>query len=162
MAQPDLMNRSKRVLLIDLEDTRRQTRVRMLTQAGHDVQLRVNHVDAEWLDHEGHFDLVILSLHRTKLDEAAAYSERLRIRKPTLPVLLLLDVGVFVPRGTLSPSMDTGYPVEFMREVASMIAGSTHIREVEKDGSIFVPTDYPGSPDRNDTIPPATPLRKKS
>jgi hypothetical protein len=148
MGRAALINPSKRVLLVDLEDTRRQTRVRMLTQAGHDVQLRVNHVDAEWLDHEGHFDLVILSLHRTKLEEAASYSERLRIRKPDLPVLLLLDVGVFVPRGTLSPSIDTGYPVEFMREVASMLAGSTHIREVDPDGSIFIPTDYPGSPGR--------------
>jgi hypothetical protein len=136
---------SKKILLIDLEDTRRNTRIRMLTQAGHQVQLRIDHVDAEWLDHEGHFDLVILSLHRTRLDDAAAYSERLRGRKPTLPVLLLLDVGVFVPRGTLSPSMDTGFPVEFMREIASMLAGSSHIREVDVDGSIVVPQNFPRS-----------------
>jgi DNA-binding NarL/FixJ family response regulator len=133
----------KKVLLIDLEDIRRGTRVRMLTKAGYDVQLRIDHVDAEWLDHEGHFDLVILSLHRTKLDDAAAYSERLRERRPKLPVLLLLDVGVFVPRGTLSRSMDTGFPVEFMQEIASMLAGSAHIREVDVDGSIIVPTNFP-------------------
>ena len=115
----------------------------MLGQAGYDVQLRIDHVDAEWLDHEGHFDLVILSLHRTKLDDAAAYSERLRVRRPHLPVLLLLDVGVFVPRGTLSPSMDTGFPMEFMQEIAAMLAGSAHIREVDVDGSIVIPTNFP-------------------
>ena len=134
---------AKKLLLIDLDDTRRSTRVKMLTQAGYDVQLRIDHVDAEWLDHEGHFDLVILSLHRTKLDDAAAYSERLRERRPKLPVLLLLDVGVFVPRGTLSRSMDTGFPVEFMQEIASMLAGSAHIREVDADGSIAVTTKFP-------------------
>jgi hypothetical protein len=146
MPQPALAPNppSKKILLIDLEDTRRNTRIRMLAQAGHQVQLRIDHVDAEWLDHEGHFDLVILSLHHTKLDDAAAYSERLRARKPTLPVLLLLDVGVFVPRGTLSPSMDTGFPLEFMREVASMLAGSSHIREVDVDGSIVVAHNFPG------------------
>ena len=130
---------SKRILFIDLDDTRRQTRVQMLKQAGYDVVLRNSHIDAEILDHEGHFDLILLTLHRTKLDDAAAYSERLRKQKANLPILLLTDYGVFVPRGTLSPSLETGDAVEMLREIASMIAGSTHIREVDIDGSIIRP-----------------------
>jgi hypothetical protein len=39
--------------------------------------------------------------------------------------------------------MDTGFPVEFMQEIASMLAGSAHIREVDVDGSIIVPRTSP-------------------
>lgn len=125
---------AKRVLLIDLDDPRRKTRVRMLQQGGYSVTLRTSHVDAEEMDHEGHFDLVILALHHAELDDAAAYSERLRKHKPGLPILLLTDNGVFVPRGTLSPSVETGYPLEFMQEVGSMLAGSKRLREIETEG----------------------------
>ena len=34
------------------------------------------------------------------VDEAAAYSERLREEKPTLPILLLLGSGAIIPRGS--------------------------------------------------------------
>lgn len=122
---------AKRILLIDLDDLRRETRVRMLRQEGYSVILRTSHVDAEKLEGEGRFDLVILTLHHAALDDAAAYSERLRKQKPDLPILLLTDNGVFVPRGTLSPSVETGYPLEFMQEVASMLAGSKRLREIE-------------------------------
>jgi hypothetical protein len=44
---------------------------------------------------------------------------------------LLTDVGVFVPRGTLNPAVEAGDPQELMREVAAMLAGSTHIREID-------------------------------
>ena len=130
------MGVAKRILLIDLDDTRRQTRVRMLEQAGYDVVLRSSHIDAEGLDHEGQFDLILLTLHRKKLDDAAAYSERLRKQQVNLPILLLTDYGVFVPRGTLSPSMETGHPEAMIREIASMIAQSTHIRELDIGDSI--------------------------
>ena len=59
----------------------------MLEQAGYDVVLRSSHIDAESLDHEGHFALILLTLHRKKLDE----------------------------------------PEAMIREIASMIAGSSHI-----------------------------------
>jgi len=132
------MKSSKRVLLVDLNDTRRKTRVRILKQAGYDVDLRLSHIDAESLGNEGHFDLVILPLHAVKLEEASAYSERLRKRIPTLPIRLLTDYGVFVPRGTLSASVETGNAAEMLREIASMIAES-HIREIDTDGSIVIP-----------------------
>ena len=129
-----MLQLSKRILLVDDDDMRRTTRVRMLTGAGYDVECSNNHEAAELLGSEGTFDLLILALHHKKLDEAASYSERLRKKKPTLPILLLLDVGVFVPRGTLSETMQTGFPVEMMVQIAEKLAGSSHIRELHVSG----------------------------
>ncbi len=109
----------------------------MLQRVGYDVVARTDYIQSEHLDQEGHFDLVVLTLHRKELEGAAAYSERLRKVKPDLPILLLTDHGVFVPRGTLSPQVETGDPGELMREIASMIAGSAHIRELGMEDSLF-------------------------
>ena len=125
------MNSEKQILLIDLDDTRRHTRVRMLETAGYNVAVCADDLEADGLKEEASFDLVILALHRKRLDEAAAYSERLRKRYPSLPLLLLLDTGVFIPRGTLSQSLETGIPLALMQRVAEMLAGSTHIRELK-------------------------------
>ena len=124
------VNSAKRILLIDLGDARRDTRIRMLTAVGYQVEVRDDEVEAELRHGETTFDLVILSLHKKHLDDAAAYSERLRKKDPTLPILLLLDTGVFAPRGTLSPRLETGVPVEMMECVAQMLAGSTHVPEL--------------------------------
>ena len=124
------MNSEKRILLIDLNDARRNTRVRMLTAVGYQVELRDDEVQAEGHNGEPTFDLVILSLHRAHLDEAVAYGDRLRKTNPTLPILLLLDNGVFAPHGALCRSLETGIPTEMMDCVAEMLAGSTHIREL--------------------------------
>ena len=77
--------------------------------------------------------MVLLALHDNKLQDAVAYSERLRKARPDLPILLLTDTGVFVPRGTLSNRIGTGQPFELMEEIAEMLAGSKHIRELESD-----------------------------
>lgn len=124
------MNSQKRILLIDLDDVRRDTRVRMLTAAGYQVHVRNDSVEAELREGEPSFDLVILALHTTHLADAAAYSERLRKKNPTLPILLLLDTGVFVPHDTLSQWLETGVPVELVGRVAEMLAGSAHVREL--------------------------------
>ena len=115
---------------MDSNDLRRDTHVRMLTGVGYEVECSDSCEVSELLGHEAEFDLLILVLHQKKLDEAAAYSERLRYKKPTLPILLLLDVGVFVPRGTLSETMQTGFPAEMMVQIAEKLAGSRHIREL--------------------------------
>jgi hypothetical protein len=90
---------------------------------------------SELLDHEKFFDLVLLSLHRAKLKQAIAYTDALKRRFPSLPILLLTDVGAFVPRGTLSQSIETGYPQELMEEIARMLAGIEYIREVDPDAT---------------------------
>ena len=121
----------KRVLLVDLDDPRRGTRVIMLQHAGYEVVTRDGWVTAEELDHEGHFDLVVIALGREQFREAAAYSDRLVASKPTLPILLLTDTGVFAPRATLSRSMDNSDPKAFLSAVANLLVGSSHIRELD-------------------------------
>lgn len=101
----------------------------MLTNAGYSVDLRTDHVEAEFLDHEGRFDLIILALHGNP-EKAALYSDRLSNAEPQLPILLLTDFGVFVPSGTLSRSVETGDPAKLIRQVAAMLEGSSHVREL--------------------------------
>src|SRR5215469_3844900 len=121
----------KKVLLIDLKDIRQDTRVRMLAAAGYNVSVCADYVEAEKLNNAPQFDLIVIALTADNLGKAAAYSERLRTKNPTLPILLLTDQGVFVPRGTLSPRITTVVPEDVMSEIAEMLAGSKHIRELE-------------------------------
>jgi hypothetical protein len=108
--------------------------VRLLAHAGYAVDVRRDHIEAERLDHEGVFDLVIVTLHGEPR-RAARYSDDLRRAKPRLPVLLLTDTGVYVPPGTKSHSIETGDPGALIQGVASMLAGSTYIRELPPAGS---------------------------
>ncbi len=120
---------TKKILLIDADDTRRDSRVILLTSLGYSVDLRDDYISAERLDHEGFFDLIILAL-RGQPEKALAYSDHLSRTKPRLPILLLADSGVYVPPGTLNPSVEAGDPAALIHEIASLLAGSTHIREL--------------------------------
>ncbi|WP_263359963.1 response regulator [Acidicapsa ligni] len=124
-----MKNERKKVLLIDMDDGRRETRIKLLNGAGYEVDVRKDFQAAERIDDEGEYDLVILALHFHP-GEAASYSDELSKRNPGLPILLLTDYGVFVPRGTLSKGMESGSPMSLMKEVAKMLAGSSHIKEV--------------------------------
>ena len=88
----------KRILLVDLDDSRRASRLQLLTHAGYAVDVRTDHIEAERLDHEGEFDLVIVALHGSP-EQAATYSDDLSTAKQRLPILLLTDSGVYVPKG---------------------------------------------------------------
>ena len=101
----------------------------MLTGSGYTVDLRNDYISAERLDHEGSFDLVILALNGNT-QKAIEYSDQLNRRKSRLPILLLTDFGVYVPPGTLSQSVEAGDPAALIREIASMLEGSTHVREL--------------------------------
>jgi DNA-binding NtrC family response regulator len=122
-------NAKKRLLLIDADDARRKTRVHLLTGSGYSVDLRDDYISAERLDHEGGFDLIILALNGNS-QRAIEYSDQLNRRKPRLPILLLTDFGVYVPPGTLRQSVEAGDPTALIREIASMLEGSTHVREL--------------------------------
>lgn len=122
----------KRILLIDLDDERRATRVHMLRKAGHTVELRTDWLTSEELDHEDHFDLLLIALHRRDGAAAAKYSDRLVGRFPGLPILLITDGGVYAPSATVSPTIDAGEPAELIQTIAAMIAGSTHIRDISE------------------------------
>ena len=76
---------------------------------------------------------MIVALHGNA-EKAAHYSDGLSRAKPRLPILLLTDLGVYVPKGTLSEAMEAGDPAALIHEIASMLAGSTHIRELPFPG----------------------------
>jgi hypothetical protein len=123
------MRTKKKVLLVDLDDSRRETRVTLLANAGYDVDLREDHVAAEELDDEANYDLMIVALH-TRPEDAAAYTDRISRKKPELPILLLTDYGVFIPRGTLSRSIETGDPRALLMRVAEMLTGTKELIEL--------------------------------
>jgi AmiR/NasT family two-component response regulator len=118
---------NNRILLVDLDDYRRGTRVRLLESAGYDVDVRSDYIEAERLDHESEHDLIIVALHRDP-SEAAAYTDGLTKRTPTLPILLLADYNIYPPRGTISRTIETGSPAALLMEVAEMLSESAHVR----------------------------------
>jgi DNA-binding NtrC family response regulator len=120
---------TKKILLIDLNDSLRDSRILLLKHAGYELDLRRDYVAAEALDHEGAYDLVIIAV-RYLPEETILYSDRIAKTHPDLPILLLTDNGVYAPKGTLSRYLEAGTPMEFMKTVASMLAGSVHIREI--------------------------------
>jgi|ERR1700722_4043387 len=120
---------TKKILLIDLDDSRRETRIKLLQHDGYDVEVRRDYVTAESLSDEGVYDLVIIAI-RELPQKVIEYTDHPAENNPDLPILLLLDHGVFVPRNTLSRHIETGHPIELMQTIASMLVGSIHIREV--------------------------------
>ena len=122
-------NSAKHILLIDRNDERRDSRIRVLESVGYVVTVRNSAAISEGLDHESRFDLIVVTLNREP-EGAASYSDRLAERLPELPILLLTDFGVFVPKGTFSRSMQAGSAHELVQNVAEMLAGSSHIREI--------------------------------
>jgi len=51
----------QKLLLIDCDDARRQSRVQMLESVGYEVATRTDYIAAERADHEGQFDLIIVT-----------------------------------------------------------------------------------------------------
>lgn len=103
------MENAKKILLIDQNDGRRESRMRLLTHSGYEVSVRTDTSEPFQLDHEATFDLIIVALHGDPA-KATLYSDQLSVAKPKLPILLLADMGVFVAPGTLSRSIETGAP----------------------------------------------------
>ncbi|HEU5400774.1 MAG TPA: hypothetical protein VFU86_05420 [Terriglobales bacterium] len=122
--------KSGHILLVDLDDARRETRVKLLESRGYEITLRDDYVEAERLDHEGSFDMMIVALRRRHLKEVAKYADRVQQAKPDLPILLLTDAGVYAPRGTLSKSVETDGHAALLKSVAEMFESSSHIREL--------------------------------
>jgi DNA-binding NtrC family response regulator len=119
----------KKLLLIDSDNMRRDSRVKLLVGVGYDVDVRDDYIAAERFGDEGSYDLIVLALHGYP-EKAIAYSDQLKRNSPRLPVLLLTDFGVFVPAGTLSRSIESGSPYELIEQIATMLAGATHVREL--------------------------------
>jgi AmiR/NasT family two-component response regulator len=124
------MTLPKRILFVDLEDTRRGTRERLLLDAGYQVEVRNSHEMSQQLDHEASFDLVLLAVRRDNRNKAQSYVEMLTQKRPQLPVLLLTDLGIFLPQGSMGNEIESGNPAALLSEIARLLTGSTHIPEV--------------------------------
>jgi DNA-binding NtrC family response regulator len=131
--------RRKSILLIDVNDPRRNTRVKLLENAGYAVHISQAPQEVETLGGEQEHDLVLLSLHRDKFIEAVSYADRLQKANPDLPILILSDAGVYVPRGTVSPSIQTGDPDALVKKIAQMLTGGGHIQAITPDTETFGP-----------------------
>jgi DNA-binding response OmpR family regulator len=91
---------AKRILLIDSDDLRRATRVLLLQNAGYEVATADRFEDVEGKTREAAFDLVVVETDDVTR-AVVAYGERLRAENPRLPILLLSDTGLFLPKNVL-------------------------------------------------------------
>lgn len=119
----------KRILFIDRDDARRATRVMLLKRAGYEVFTSGRFEDVE-SHSEGRFDLVIIETDSIQ-EVSIAYGERLKSQTPKLPILLLSDSGLFLPKESLLAHFRGGHqtPEETMARIASLLLASTHERE---------------------------------
>lgn len=114
----------KKILLIDTPDLRRQTRINILANAGYRVEVRDGYLAAKALGDENEFDIVVLSL-ADHPEKALEYSDQMSKANPSLPILLLADVGVFIPRGTMNRSLSSGNPAALVETLACISTGNT-------------------------------------
>jgi len=120
----------KRLLLIDANDLRRETRVMLLQHAGYEVAIADCFENVERQIREARFDLVIAQTDDVG-KAVMAYGERLRAANPQLPILLLSDLGLFLPKHVLLSSFAAGgpSPVEVLTRIGALLLESTHTRE---------------------------------
>lgn len=131
---------------MDLEDTRRGTRERLLLNAGYQVEIRSSHEMSQQLDHEASFDLVLLAVRRGNRNQAQSYLEMLTQQRPQLPVLMLTDLGVFLPRERMGKGIESGNPAALLSEIARLLTGSTHIPEVSFDAAMSTRPPHAADP----------------
>jgi len=122
---------TKRILLVDLDDTLRESRSRLLEQAGYELDIGLDYAAAEAMCDQGLHDLAIVGVRDWPKDPVR-YIEMLAKSNPDLPILLLIDIGVSVPRDVLSRHchLEASSPKELIETVGSMLEGGVHIRKV--------------------------------
>ena len=120
----------KRILLIDHNDGRRATRVLVLQEEGYEVVTADNYETVEGRIREAAFDLVIAETDHIT-EAVRAYSQRLRDIQPQIPILVLSDQGLFLPKAVLLDHFAESFPspMEVITKIAAMLRDSTHRRE---------------------------------
>src|SRR5438874_709797 len=116
----------QRVLLIDHHDARRETREALLQQAGYEVVTAESFEAVEGQLREVGFDLVIIAVKGNADRESLAYSQRLRVASPQLPILALSDRGIFLPKESLVAVLESGQPLQLIAAIARLLLASTH------------------------------------
>lgn len=122
-------NGLNRILLIDHHDLRRDTREQLLLGAGYEVVTADRFDLVEGYVQEAAFDLVVVSVADI---ESAAYSQRLRSANAALPILVLSDNGLYLPKESLITVMQSGYSLELVAEVGKMLLESAPVRNSKK------------------------------
>jgi len=120
----------KRILLIDHDDPRRATRVLLLQREGYEVVTADRFEAFEGHLREQAFDLIVVETDDIK-QAVIAYGQRLKTISARLPILLLSDLGLFLPKNSLLAHFATGHPspVEVMTKIAELLLESTYQRE---------------------------------
>lgn len=76
---------------------------------------------------EAAFDLVVISVIDSAAGaKAVTYSQRLRAANADLPILVLSDNGLYLPKERLISVVQSGYPMELIAEIGKMLLESTH------------------------------------
>lgn len=115
-----------KILVIDLDQMRRESRVKQLANAGYDVDALDSHDCQEHPSNPAIYDLMVCSFHQNP-EEATAYVDSLRVKNPQQPILLLTDYGVFVPHGCLNETPHCG---PLIKEIAGVLTGSSDVEEL--------------------------------
>jgi hypothetical protein len=115
-----------KILVIDLDQMRRESRTKQLASAGYEVDSRESHDSIECPSNPGTYDLMVCSFHQHP-EESGTYVDGLRVSNPQQPILLLTDYGVFVPHGCLNESPHCG---PLVREIAGVLTGSSEVEEL--------------------------------
>ena len=101
----------------------------ILEQAGYEVVTADCFAEVE-SHSEIRFDLVVIetdNIQKASID----YAEHLKSWAPKLPILLLSDRGLFLPKESLLAHFSRGHPTpeQAMAKIASLLFASTHERE---------------------------------
>jgi len=115
-----------KILIVDMDQMRRESRVKQLANAGYDVDSRDSDDCAQCPSNPGTYDLMVCSFHQHP-EEATPYVDALRIKNPQQPILLLTDYGVFVPHGCLDEAPHCG---PLVKEIAGVLTGSSDVAEL--------------------------------
>ena len=115
-----------KILVIDLDQMRRESRVKQLANAGYVVDALDFHDCQEYTSNPGIYDLMVCSFHQHP-EEATEYVDALRVNNPQQPILLLTDYGVFVPHGCLN---ETPQCAPLVKEIAGVLTGSSDVEEL--------------------------------
>ena len=102
----------------------------LLEQAGYEVAIAARFEEVA-PNSENRFDLVLIETAGNAEETTIAYAERLKLWAPKLPILLLSNKGMFLPKESLLEHFPGGHqtPIETMARIAALLLASTHQRE---------------------------------
>jgi hypothetical protein len=123
-----------RILLVEKEHLRRQTRIALLKTAGYEVEVLDLH-QIHQIGNESRFDLIMFALET--LDSSVYLEYRTQVSKmaPLVPFLLVADNGAYAPAESFDRVISAGNPSKILGEVAGILAVAERLPAVERASS---------------------------